>query len=149
MPENIQSLIWEDLVPDLVAGAILPRWWGGDSKRIHAVTLYQTSGRGDFAAAAKDEKLRQVVVNILSDRMLPHGLSKCRGIFRAGRWQDAVKRPPRLRLFYLTAEFRRSIPTDTGHWGPAGNELQNWPAAFRRRSVGSGCRRISAFLTRP
>ena len=28
VPENVQALIWEDLVPSLLASAVLPRWWG-------------------------------------------------------------------------------------------------------------------------
>ena len=26
-PENVQALIWKELVPDLMVGATVPRWW--------------------------------------------------------------------------------------------------------------------------
>ena len=27
-PENVQALIWKELVPDLLVSATRPRWWG-------------------------------------------------------------------------------------------------------------------------
>ena len=27
VPKNVQSLIWEDLVPSFIADAVVPRWW--------------------------------------------------------------------------------------------------------------------------
>src|SRR5262249_55974001 len=74
VPENVQSLIWVDLVPDLVAGAILPRWWNVSRTELHAAPLYQRAGEELLTAAAKDEKLRAQVVSILGDRMLPERL---------------------------------------------------------------------------
>ena len=85
VPENIQSLIWEDLVPDLVADATLPRWWGVTRNELHAVTLYQQAGEELLTAAAKDEKLRQAVMGILSDRMLPQRAEQIDSTLRAGR----------------------------------------------------------------
>src|ERR1035437_8139781 len=37
VPENVQSLIWEDLVPGLLTDAVLPRWWGVSQNELHAV----------------------------------------------------------------------------------------------------------------
>src|SRR5258708_22803609 len=71
VPQNVQSLIWEDLVPGLMTSAILPRWWGGTRNELHAVTLYQRTGEELVEAAAENEKVRQAVMGILSDLMLP------------------------------------------------------------------------------
>jgi hypothetical protein len=38
-PENVQALIWRELVPGLMINATLPRWWGVSQQELHAVTL--------------------------------------------------------------------------------------------------------------
>ena len=50
VPENVQSLIWEDLVPSLLSSAVLPRWWRVTSNELHAVALYQQIRRGAFGS---------------------------------------------------------------------------------------------------
>jgi hypothetical protein len=130
VPENVQSLIWQDLVPDLLASAILPRWWGIDRNELHAVTLYQATGEEILGAASQDERLRPVVINILSNRMLPETLESVEESLRAGRSKDAVAETTPAETLYLTVEFRRRFPSDTGHWGAAGNELQELVSRF-------------------
>ena len=43
-PANVQALIWQQLVPSLLAGATLSRWWNVTPKELHAVALYQETG---------------------------------------------------------------------------------------------------------
>ena len=124
VPENVQSLIWEDLVPDLVADAVLPRWWGVTQNELHAATLYQKAGEELLAAAAKDDKTRQSVMSILSDRMLPQRAEQIDGLLRAGKADDAVAQIAPSESAFLTAEFRKQSPNDDSTWGPAGKELQ-------------------------
>src|SRR5947209_14683554 len=71
VPENVQALVWEDLVPSLLTSAILPRWWRVTPVELHAVTLYQRTGEELLSAAAENADLRRGVVEILSDRILP------------------------------------------------------------------------------
>ena len=35
-PENVQALIWKELVPDLLVSATLPRWWNVSPNELHA-----------------------------------------------------------------------------------------------------------------
>ncbi len=70
VPENVQALIWHELVPGLVSSATLPRWWGVTRNELHAVTLYQRTGEELLAAAARDEKLR---VKVAGDSFRAHG----------------------------------------------------------------------------
>src|SRR5260370_37020756 len=44
VPENVQALVWEDLVPSLLTSAVLPRWWRVTTAELHPVTLYQRDG---------------------------------------------------------------------------------------------------------
>jgi hypothetical protein len=124
VPKNVQSLIWEDLVPGLMTSAILPRWWGVTRNELHAVTLYQRTGEELLEAAAENEKVRQTVMGILSDRMLPQRSEEVEKALREGHAQEALAQTAPAETFYLTAEFRRRSPGDTSHWGAAGKELE-------------------------
>jgi hypothetical protein len=125
VPENIQSLIWEDLVPDIVAGATLPRWWGVTQNELHAVSLYQRTGEELLSAAAMNGQLRQTVMDILADRMLPQRSERIDGALRAGRAGEVLPEMTPSETFYLAAEFRRRFPGQTGDWSKAGTELGN------------------------
>ena len=124
VPENIQSLIWEDLVPDLVADATVPRWWGVTQNELHAVALYQRAGEELLAAAAKDDKLRQDVMEVLGDRMLPQRAEQIDATLRAGRTSDVIAEITPAETFFLTAQFRKQSSDRAGDWGPAGKELE-------------------------
>src|SRR6202035_4400085 len=90
VPENGQSLIWEDLVPDLLTSAILPRWWAVTPTELHAVTLYQRTGEELLTAAGENAKLRQTVMNILAARMVPQRSEEIESALRAGRAAEVV-----------------------------------------------------------
>src|SRR5439155_103182 len=69
-PENVQALIWRELVPGLLTSAILPRWWSVSRNELHAIALYQRAGEELLTASVENERLRSQVMNILSDREL-------------------------------------------------------------------------------
>src|SRR5919198_4876257 len=65
IPENVQALIWRELVPGLITSAILPRWWGVGGEEVHAITLYQRTGEELFRASAENPELKAKVLMIL------------------------------------------------------------------------------------
>ena len=123
VPENVQALIWHELVPGLVSSSTLPRWWGVTRNELHAVTLYQRTGEELLASAAQDETLRGQVVAILSERMNPQRSEQVEKALRAGAVEEALSRVMPGETFYLAAEFRRKFPEQNNHWGKAGGEL--------------------------
>ncbi|HTC91953.1 MAG TPA: hypothetical protein VK699_00690 [Terriglobales bacterium] len=125
VPENVQSLIWEDLAPSLLTSAVVPRWWGVTPNELHAVTLYQRTGEELLTSAAQNEKLRQMVMNILADRMLPQRAGQVEKTLRAGHAEQALPQVMPAETFYLAVEFRRKFPNETGYWGAAGKELDS------------------------
>jgi hypothetical protein len=125
VPENVQALVWEDLVPSLLTGAILPRWWRVTPNELHAVTLYQRAGEELIAAAADDTTLRQRVLEILSDRTLPQKQEIIIGALRAGDLRGALAQITPAETFYLTAEFRRRFPREDNYWRTSGKELES------------------------
>jgi len=130
VPQNVQSLIWEDLVPGLITSAVLPRWWSVTRNELHAAALYQRAGEELLASAAKDEKLRESVVGILMDCMLPLRLEQVEAALRAGQEDDALALVAPGETFYLAAEYRRRYSSDTQPWGAAGKELDELLARF-------------------
>ena len=130
VPQNVQSLIWEDLVPGLITSAVLPRWWSVTRNELHAVALYQRGGEELLSGAAKDEKLRESVVSILADRLLPLRLEEAETALRADREEDALALIAPAESFYLAAEYRRRFPSEKSKWGPAGKELDELLARF-------------------
>jgi hypothetical protein len=125
VPENVQALIWDELVPGLLINAVLPRWWGVSREELHAVTLYQRAGEELLTASVRDEALRKKVMTLLSDRMLPRRMEAVDDALRSGRLQEILLQLMPADTFYLAAEFRKRFPAETDSWGPAGRELED------------------------
>jgi hypothetical protein len=125
-PENVQALIWKELVPDLIVSATLPRWWNVSPNELHAVALYQKSGEELLTASVKDPQLRAKVIGILADRMSPQRLERTEEALQ--REEDLTAMLPRMMpadTFYLAEAFRAKYPDDAASSGPAGQQLQD------------------------
>ena len=125
-PENVQALIWKDLVPELLVGATLPRWWTITPVELHAVTLYQKSGEELLTASAGNPQLREKVTAILSDRLTSQRLERVQQSLL--RPEDVAAMLPRMtpsETSYLAAEYGNRFPDDSVSWGPAGQQLQD------------------------
>ena len=125
VPQNVQALIWRELVPGLLSSAILARWWNVSPTELHAVTLYQRSGEELLAASVGDEALRRKTMAILSDRMLPRRSERLEQALRAGQLAEILPQMMPADTFYLAAEFRRRFPGDMASLGTAGQELES------------------------
>ena len=130
VPKNVQSLIWEDLVPGLITSAVLSRWWSVTRNELHAVALYQRGGEELLTGAAKDDKLRESVVEILTDGLLPQRLEQVETALRTGHEDEALALVAPAENFYLAAEYRRRYPSEKYNWGPAGKELDDLIVRF-------------------
>jgi hypothetical protein len=141
VPQNVQSLIWEDLVPGLITSAVLPRWWSVSRNEMHAVALYQRGGEELLAAAVHDEKVRESVIGILTDRMFPQRLERLQEDLKDGEEDDAIALVAPAETLYLAAEYRRRFPSLKQNLGPAGIELDD---LLDRSPIETRLERISA-----
>lgn len=123
VPENVQSLIWADLVPGLLTTAILPRWWRITPAELQAVALYQQSGEELVRAAGSDPRLRERVLDILFDRMLPSRHERFERALGAGRPEEVLPELLPAESAFLAAEFRRLSPAEAESAGTSGREL--------------------------
>jgi hypothetical protein len=125
-PENVQALIWKEMVPDLLVSATLPRWWSVSPNELHAVALYQRSGEELLIASSKNPQLRDKVIAILSDRLSPQRLEQ---VELALQREDATTAMlPRMMpadTFYVAEEFRTRYPAETASAGPSAQQLDN------------------------
>ena len=124
VPKNVQSLIWEDLVPSFIADAVVPRWWQVTPKELHAVALYQEFGEDLLTSAGKEASLRNKVVDILANCLLSRKLAELDAALDAGHPEEIIPGLTPAETFYLALEFRRKYPAEVTHWGKAGEELQ-------------------------
>jgi hypothetical protein len=130
VPENVQSLIWADLVPTILTSAILPRWWQVTPNELRAVALYQQLGEELVNAAAGDATVRQELLDILADRMLPNRLGQLERNLGAGRPEEARPMLMPSELFALGAEFFERDSARAVASGPAGRELSELARQF-------------------
>jgi hypothetical protein len=128
VPKNIQSLVWEDLVPSLVTSAVLPRWWQVTPRELHAVALYQKFGEDLLTSAENNASLREKVLDILANRLLSRRLAELESALGAGHSEDVIPTVAPAETFYLALEFQRQYPAEMTHWGKAGEELQTLTA---------------------
>jgi hypothetical protein len=124
-PENVQALIWSDLVPGVFANAVLPRWWDVTSNELHAVALYQRAGEELLTASAEDSQLRNRVTSILAARMIPQESARLATALEQGHIAEATSKMAPADFFYLAAEYRRSFPDEGSSRGAAGEELES------------------------
>jgi hypothetical protein len=124
-PENVQALIWKELVPNLLVSATLPRWWSLSPNEMHAAALYQRSGEELLLTSVKDPQRQVKVTGILSDRMVPQRLERIQqSLLRAEDPATILSRMMPADTFYLAAEFRRRYPDEAASSGPAGQQLE-------------------------
>jgi hypothetical protein len=124
-PENVQALIWRELVPGLLINATLPRWWSVSQTELHAVALYQRSGEELLIVSARDPQVRIKVMGILSERMDPETAERVERALVEGRPTDANPEITPADTFYLAAEFRWRFPGGSDSLGTANQELDS------------------------
>ena len=154
IPKNVQALIWQEVVPNLLVGAMLPRWWNVSPQELHLAALYQRTGEELMRRAVTDSELRSRVTSILSDRVAPARLERIdRGLADQESVSTAISDTTPADLFYLALEFRKRYPDANGDWSDAGRELadlaRKYPgeASWERMSADFGVPHPALLLT--
>jgi hypothetical protein len=125
-PENVQALIWKEVVPELLVVSVVPRWWDVSQDEMHAAALYQRFGDELLIASASNPQLREKVLGILSDHLSPTRLEEAKEALRHP--ESATALVPRMLpedTFFLAAEFRSKFPSEAPLWGSAGRDLED------------------------
>jgi hypothetical protein len=104
IPSQRQALIWQDLAPQILIGATVPRWWGVSGEAQHIVALHVRLGEELVAAAALDDEAQKAVFGALAGRVEPARLWGVGHLFSTGQVQDAVAEFTPAELYELAAE---------------------------------------------
>ncbi len=85
VPSERQALIWQDLAPQIMIGATVPRWWGVTPEEQHFVALHLRLGDLLLASSAVDAGIAAKVDPILSRQVEPNRLFLMRRHATGGR----------------------------------------------------------------
>lgn len=130
-PENVQALIWQEIVPSLLGSATLSRWWNVSPHEMHAVALYQQAGEELLIASASDPQLRGKVVAILADRLSPQRLQPVELAREPKDMAAVVARLMPADTFFLAEQFRRRFPDqNTSSLGPGNRALDKLASEY-------------------
>ena len=140
-PENVQALIWRQVVPGLLTSAVVPRWWNVSSNELHAVALYQQAGE-ELLRMPRRTKNCAAVMSILFERMAPQ---------RAERVESLRAKPPSSRHASDARGHllpgRRISHRFPDHTYPSARPALIWmhsTSNIPKKSAGSASRAISA-----
>ncbi|MBI3933713.1 MAG: hypothetical protein HY316_03420 [Acidobacteria bacterium] len=123
VPENVQSLIWADLVPTILTSAVLPRWWNVTENEMRAVALYQQLGEELVSRAAEQEALRTIVMDHLSAYMLPRRSGRFEKELQSASANAAVAMLMPSELFFLGEAYFNEDPAGAEASTEAGRQL--------------------------
>jgi hypothetical protein len=101
VPSHEQALIWGDLVPELLAGATVPRWWRASPAHLHWISLHMDYGETLLAEAALNPARTEQVMTALGRSAAPSRVAAVRDYLRQGAVQRAITEVMPSELFEL------------------------------------------------
>ncbi len=125
IPSERQALIWQDLAPQILIGATVPRWWGVSSTEMHFAALHVRMGRALAAAAAFDKQLAEKVKAILGVRVEPARLWAMQNAYSRGQIEEAIETLAPAEFFELSQRMLADEPDlAAAHGEPFASEIR-------------------------
>jgi hypothetical protein len=142
IPSERQALIWQDLAPQILIGATVPRWWGVSGAAQHFVALHVRLGEELAAEAALDSEVQQAVFAALEHRVEPARRWRASYLFSTGRVKEAVSEFTPAELYELSkALIEQDSPALGRAGGPFAAEIRRLradkPDEFRYETIAS------------
>ncbi len=91
IPSREQALIWGDLVPQMILGAVIPRWWNVTPTQLHWVGLNMAYAESTLSQAGLNEGQRRRVMAVLERYVPPSRLKKIERLLAAGEVRAAAE----------------------------------------------------------
>lgn len=140
IPSKRQALIWQDLAPQILLGATVPRWWGVDSSEMHWAALQLGLAEQLSAEACADAGLRATLVQLLERQVMPERRRLVAEAWAAGHAREGLEYLTPSEQFNLASRFRASQSGgDSSFGGPFLAELSRLassdPAKYNDRLV--------------
>ncbi len=121
VPSKEQALIWGDLVPQILLGATVPRWWRVTPGQLHWVGLHMDLAEALYAEAALDPSRRAWVVEALRREAPPVRSAKVDRELQAGDARAAIDDTMPSEMFFLA---RAAVDDKDAHGGPLAEEIR-------------------------
>ena len=126
IPSERQALIWQDLAPQIMIGATVPRWWGVTPAEQHFVALHLRLGDLVLAASALDDDLAAKVDPILRKQVEPHRLYLMRRLAAGGRVRQAIAELTPAETYRLATTFGEQHAAEAADiGGPVWEKIAN------------------------
>ena len=117
IPTERQALIWQDLAPQMLMGATLPRWWGVQPADLHYVGLHLRLARSLLAQAGLDRDLAAALRTHLRRRVEPSRVWRIEDAFGRGQVREGLDVPTPAELFDLAHRVREGGSIDLDEIG--------------------------------
>ncbi len=101
VPAHEQALIWGDLVPEILAGATVPRWWKASPAHLHWVSLHMDYGETLLAEAALNPGRAGKVLSALGQYAPPSRVAMVNELLQQGAVRTAIAEVMPAELFDL------------------------------------------------
>jgi hypothetical protein len=130
VPTERQALIWQDLAPQVLLGATVPRWWDVSRSELHYVGLHLRMGQALVAESKLDPQLAVKVFDALRQRVSPSRLWLVESRLAAGNTASAIEVLTPAEYFDLAASFASG---DSAYGDPFVSEIRRLRAETPER----------------
>ncbi len=104
VPTKEQALIWGDLVPEILLGATVPRWWRVTPAQTHWVDLHMDYAETLFAEASLSPAWRNEVTEALRRHAPPVRVAQVEAELTAGRAREALDATMPSEMFFVAQD---------------------------------------------
>ena len=138
VPTERQALIWQDLAPQVLLGATVPRWWDVSRSELHYVGLHLRMGQALVAESKLDPQLEAQVLGALRERVSPSRLWLLESRLTAGQTASAIDVLTPAEYFNLAMAFANG---DSAYGDPFVSEIRRLrsetPERFAEQRISS------------
>ncbi|MEP7355009.1 MAG: hypothetical protein ABI824_17415 [Acidobacteriota bacterium] len=110
VPTKTQALIWNDLVPQMMLTAVIPRFWNVSQDQVHWVGLHMAYGESLLAEAALSPQRKAKVLDALDLHLSPRRLKTVDDDLSAGDVAGALDNVLPSELYLLARNLATSEP---------------------------------------
>ena len=121
VPSKEQALIWGDLVPQILLGATVPRWWRVTPGQLHWVGLHMDLAETLYAEAALDPSRRAWLIEALRREAPPVRVAKVDAELQAGDARAAIDGTMPSEMFFLA---RAAVDAPNGPGASLAEEIR-------------------------
>ena len=122
IPVKRQALIWQDLAPQILLNATVPKWWRITSSEQHFVGLHLRFSEELVARASFEPELHRAVFSRLRRKVEPARLYRVRDGLERGRLQESISLLTASELFHLADDYLAEYEAGA-ELGPVGDEI--------------------------